>query len=99
MARPKIGLVLGSGSARGWAHIGVIRELEHMGIKPDLVTGSSVGALVGGAYASDHLNELMGLAVPQHQGHSKAPRQYSEKLICSRYHNEMMAGSFVQLIS
>ncbi|WP_454782268.1 patatin-like phospholipase family protein [Legionella sp. WA2022007384] len=58
MARPKIGLVLGSGSARGWAHIGVIRELENIGIKPDLVTGSSVGALVGGAYASNNLNEF-----------------------------------------
>lgn len=48
MERPKIGLVLGSGSARGWAHIGVIRELANMGIKPDLVTGSSIGAVVGG---------------------------------------------------
>ncbi|CEG58616.1 patatin-like phospholipase family protein [Legionella fallonii] len=58
MARPKIGLVLGSGSARGWAHIGVIRELANMGIKPDLVTGSSIGAVVGGAYASGHLDEF-----------------------------------------
>ncbi|KTD82180.1 patatin-like phospholipase family protein [Legionella waltersii] len=58
MERPKIGLVLGSGSARGWAHIGVIRELANMGIKPDLVTGSSIGAVVGGAYASGHLDEF-----------------------------------------
>ncbi|WP_392537958.1 patatin-like phospholipase family protein [Legionella sp. 227] len=58
MERPKIGLVLGSGSARGWAHIGVIRELVNMGIKPDLVTGSSIGAVVGGAYASGHLDEF-----------------------------------------
>ncbi len=58
MARPKIGLVFGSGSARGWAHIGVPRELANIGIKPDLVTGSSIGAVVGGAYASGHLNEF-----------------------------------------
>ena len=58
MVRPKIGLVFGSGSARGWAHIGVIRELASMGIKPDLVTGTSIGAVVGGAYASGHLHEF-----------------------------------------
>ncbi|MCC5013792.1 MULTISPECIES: patatin-like phospholipase family protein [unclassified Legionella] len=58
MARRKIGLVFGSGSARGWAHIGVIRELATMGIKPNLVAGSSIGAVVGGAYASGHLDEF-----------------------------------------
>ncbi|WP_058440371.1 patatin-like phospholipase family protein [Legionella brunensis] len=58
MARLKIGLVFGSGSARGWAHIGVIRELANKGITPDLVTGSSIGAVVGGAYASGHLDEF-----------------------------------------
>jgi NTE family protein len=55
---PKIALVLGSGAARGWAHIGVIRELEDLGIKPDLVVGASVGAVVGGAYASDNLDRF-----------------------------------------
>jgi NTE family protein len=45
-------LVLGSGAARGWAHIGVIRALEQAGVRPDLVCGTSVGALVGAAYAS-----------------------------------------------
>jgi NTE family protein len=49
---PRVGLVLGSGAARGWAHIGVIRALEHAGVRPDLVCGTSVGALVGAAYAS-----------------------------------------------
>lgn len=50
--KPKTALVLGSGAARGWAHIGVIHELAELGIKPDLIVGSSVGAVVGGAYAS-----------------------------------------------
>ncbi|HEX2199436.1 MAG TPA: patatin-like phospholipase family protein, partial [Burkholderiales bacterium] len=54
----RIGLVLGSGSARGWAHIGAIRALEQRGIKPDLVCGTSIGALVGAAYASGELDRL-----------------------------------------
>ena len=53
--QPRVALVLGSGAARGWAHIGVIHELANMGIKPDLVVGSSVGAVVGGALASNNL--------------------------------------------
>src|SRR5574340_867303 len=45
----RIGLALGSGSARGWAHIGVIRGLREAGIEPDIVCGTSIGALVGAA--------------------------------------------------
>ena len=56
--KPRIGLALGSGSARGWAHIGAIRAMEARGIKPDIVCGSSVGALVGGAYAAGDLDKL-----------------------------------------
>ena len=55
---PRVGLVLGSGAARGWAHIGVIRALERAGIRPDLVCGTSAGALVGAAYASGNLERL-----------------------------------------
>ncbi len=51
----RIGLALGSGAARGWAHIGVINALKEAGIEPDIVCGASVGALVGGAYASGQL--------------------------------------------
>lgn len=58
MAKIKLGLALGSGSARGWAHIGVIRALEEEGVKPDIVTGCSVGALVGAAYVGGHLDIL-----------------------------------------
>ena len=56
--KPKIGLALGSGSARGWAHIGVIQELAKIGIVPEIVAGSSIGAIVGSAYASDQLDVL-----------------------------------------
>lgn len=56
--RPLVGLALGSGSARGWAHVGVIRALEQAGIRPDLVCGTSIGALVGAAYAAGELERL-----------------------------------------
>ena len=56
--RPRVGLALGSGSARGWAHIGVIRALEKAGIRPDILCGTSIGALVGAAYAAGELDRL-----------------------------------------
>jgi NTE family protein len=56
--QPRIGLALGSGAARGWAHIGVIRALAEIGIEPEIIAGSSIGAFVGGAYASDQLDGL-----------------------------------------
>jgi NTE family protein len=56
--KPRIGIVLGAGSARGWAHIGVLRTLAGAGIEPDLVCGTSIGALVGAVYADDELAGL-----------------------------------------
>jgi NTE family protein len=56
--RPRIGLALGSGSARGWAHIGAIRALEERGVQPDVICGTSIGALVGAAYAGGELDGL-----------------------------------------
>ncbi len=56
--KPRVGLALGSGSARGWAHIGVIRALEEAGVRPDIVCGTSIGALVGAAYATGELERL-----------------------------------------
>ncbi|MGM9488061.1 patatin-like phospholipase family protein [Ideonella sp. YS5] len=50
--RPRVALVLGGGGLRGFAHVGVLRALEDVGIKPDLVVGTSAGAVVGAAYAS-----------------------------------------------
>lgn len=52
---PRVGLALGSGSARGWAHIGVLQALEAEGIRPDIVCGASIGSLVGAAYAAGEL--------------------------------------------
>jgi NTE family protein len=56
--RPKIGLALGSGIARGWAHIGVVRALVKAGFAPDVVVGTSIGAVVGGAYVANYLQEI-----------------------------------------
>lgn len=55
---PRIGLALGSGSARGWSHIGVLRALGRAGIEPDIVCGTSIGALVGAVYAAGRLDWL-----------------------------------------
>lgn len=54
----KLGLVLGSGAARGWAHVGVLRALDEIGVKPDIIVGCSVGALVGGAHLIGALEEF-----------------------------------------
>jgi NTE family protein len=57
-APPRIGLALGGGAARGWAHIGVVRALEAAGISPQVVCGTSIGALVGAAYAAGRIENL-----------------------------------------
>jgi NTE family protein len=57
-ARPRIGLALGGGAARGWAHIGVIRALTERGLVPDVVSGASIGSLVGAALAADRIDAL-----------------------------------------
>ncbi len=56
--RPVIGLALGGGAARGFAHIGIVRTLIAHGIVPNVVVGTSIGAVVGGAYAAGHLDTM-----------------------------------------
>jgi NTE family protein len=58
MAKTGIGIALGGGAARGWAHIGVLKTLLDAGIKPDIVAGTSIGAVVGGCYVADRLDAL-----------------------------------------
>ncbi|MBM6927870.1 patatin-like phospholipase family protein [Parasutterella secunda] len=59
LARPKVALVLSGGGARGFSHVGVIKVLEELGVKVDIVTGTSMGAMVGGGYASGYSVEQM----------------------------------------
>lgn len=54
----KVGLALGGGSARGWSHIGVLRALNEAGIFPDIIAGTSIGAVVGGCYVAGELDAL-----------------------------------------
>lgn len=54
LKRPKVGLVLSGGGAKGLAHIGVIKVLEEAGIKPDYIAGTSMGSIIGGLYASGY---------------------------------------------
>jgi len=58
LKRPKIGIALGSGVARGWAHLGVLKRLCELGYEPDIVAGTSMGALIGGCYAAGNLSQL-----------------------------------------
>ncbi|MBV8964460.1 MAG: patatin-like phospholipase family protein [Hyphomicrobiales bacterium] len=51
----RLGLALGGGAARGWAHIGVLQALDEAGIRPDIIAGTSIGAVVGGCYAAGRL--------------------------------------------
>lgn len=57
-SKPIIGLALGSGSSRGWSHIGIINALAKLNITPDIVCGTSIGSLVGAAYVSNKLQKL-----------------------------------------
>ena len=68
----KVGLALGSGSARGWSHIGVIHALEEAGVTVDYIAGTSIGALVGAVYASGRIDLL-----------EEAVQQFSRKIILS----------------
>jgi NTE family protein len=54
----RIGLALGSGASRGWSHIGVIKALLKEGIEPDVICGTSVGAIIGGSYVAGNLDKL-----------------------------------------
>ncbi len=58
VGRPKIGIALGGGAARGWAHIGVLRKLAEAGFRPDIVAGTSIGAVAGACYVTDRLDAL-----------------------------------------
>jgi NTE family protein len=58
MARPVIGIALGGGAARGWAHIGVLKTLMDAGLEPDIVAGTSIGAVAGACYVTGRLQAL-----------------------------------------
>lgn len=61
-SQPKIGIALGGGAARGWAHIGVLKVLREAGFSADIVAGTSIGAVAGGCYIAKKLEELEAFA-------------------------------------
>lgn len=69
MARPTVGIALGGGSARGWAHIGVLNTLIAAGLEPDIVAGTSIGAVAGACYVTRNLDRL------EHFARSLTPRR------------------------
>lgn len=62
VGRPRIGLALGSGAARGWVHLGILRGLREAGVSVDILTGTSAGAVVGAFYAANSLDRLESFA-------------------------------------
>jgi NTE family protein len=61
--RLRIGMALGAGAARGWSHIGILQEFATHGIVPDIIAGTSIGAVVGGCYAAGRLDLLSNFAL------------------------------------
>src|SRR5688572_13549637 len=62
MARPLIGIALGGGAARGWAHIGVLKALANAGLEPDIIAGTSIGAVAGACFVTGRLDALQEFA-------------------------------------
>jgi len=62
MKAAKLGIALGGGAARGWAHIGVLKTLLKAGVEPNIVVGTSIGAVAGGCFVADQLDELEAFA-------------------------------------
>jgi len=57
--RPKVGLVLSGGGSHGMAHIGVLKVMEEAGLRPDIITGTSMGSIIGGFYAMGYSTDSL----------------------------------------
>lgn len=96
-ARPRIGLVLSGGGARGLAHIGVLRVLEEMKVPVDLIVGTSMGAVVGGAYASGRsVDELEALVKSAHWNAILADRPARDRLSIRRREDDERLPSRIE---
>ena len=79
--RPCVGLVLSGGGARGFAHAGIIKVLEELNVKIDVVTGTSMGSMVGGAYAAGYsADQLAGIITGVDWDKMKAPSADSREI-------------------
>lgn len=97
-SRPRIGLVLSGGGARGLAHIGVLRTLERLQVPVDLVVGTSMGAVVGGAYAAGRTpQELLAFARDTDWDGVLSARPPRDRLTQRRRSDDLLSPSRVQL--
>ena len=95
--RPKIGLVLSGGGARGLAHIGVLRVLEELQVPVDLIVGTSMGAVVGGAYAAGRsVDELEALVKTAHWNAILADRPPRDRLAIRRREDDERLPSRIE---
>lgn len=94
ISRPKIGLALGSGASRGWSHIGVIKALLREGIEPDVVCGTSVGAMIGGSYLAGNMDKLERWVRASNR--SEVLRFFEVKLSKSGFVDTKRLNSFLQ---
>src|SRR3546814_10711696 len=81
-SRPRIGLALGSGAARGWAHLGVIRALARHGIEPDVIVGTSIGAVVGGVHLAGKADALEAWRSEEHTSELQSLMRISYAVFC-----------------
>lgn len=96
-ARPKVGLVLSGGGARGLAHIGVLRVLEEMQVPVDLIVGTSMGAVVGGAYAAGRsVDELEALVKSANWNAILADRPARDRLSVRRREDDERLPSRIE---
>lgn len=97
LPRPKVGLVLSGGGARGLAHIGVLRVLEEMQVPVDLIVGTSMGAVVGGAYASGRsVDELEALVKSANWNAILADRPARDRLAIRRREDDERLPSRIE---
>ncbi len=93
--RPKLGLALSGGGAKGLAHIGVIRAMEEAGLKPDYITGVSMGSIVGGMYAMGYSpDSIAGMFRAYDWGSAMSDRIPENKIIFfekRHFHNSLIS--------
>ena len=92
--RPTIGLVLSGGAAKGFAHVGVIKVLEELGIFPDYIAGTSMGSLVGGLYAAGYNSSMMYYIVRKQDWNEILTDKYNRRNL-STYEKEQADRIFI----
>ncbi len=95
ISKPRIALVLSGGAAKGLAHLGVLEQLEEIGIHPDIIVGTSMGAIIGGAYSEgmsvEEIKEAVNIFTKEDQ-FSKAKLSLLDKNVLGLYDSRVIIG-------